>query len=225
MVHDLGNPLAALTMQAQLVLRRAKRGDFKPADVVEKPIAQMIETLKRLEVLVREFTEFSREQRLELCAVPLPNYLNNVLALWDAYAGARGVSLRSQLGADLPELRIDPEMFRRVLDNVIKNAVDASDVGGREIIVSAHRLAANRVRISIADEGVGVKLGIDVFRMFETTKPEGTGLGLAIAKQIVTAHSGEIHYEARSPRGTVFHVDLPIDGSRGQESGARGQGR
>jgi two-component system, LuxR family, sensor kinase FixL len=210
LVHDLGNPLAALTMQAQLVLRRARRGDFQPADVVEKPIEQMLETLKRLEALVREFTDFSREQRLKLSPVTLPTYLHNVVALWEAYGSARGVSLRTKLGSDLPQPPLDPELFRRVLDNVIKNAIDAIDPSG-EVVVKAHRHENGSVRISVADDGCGIPPDIDVFRLFETTKPEGTGIGLAIAKQIVIAHGGEIHYEPRSPRGTVFHIDLPTD--------------
>jgi PAS domain S-box-containing protein len=211
-VHDLGNPLAALTMQAQLILRRARRGDFQPSDVVAKPIDQMLETLERLQVLVREFTDFARERPLRILPIHLPEFLEGVTEMWDAYASARGVALRAQCGTDATELHADLEMLRRVLDNVIKNAVDAVDTMTGEVVVEASRLDAANVRISVLDDGCGVADGIDVFRLFETTKPDGTGIGLAVAKQIVLAHGGEISYERRKPRGTVFRIDIPIAG-------------
>jgi signal transduction histidine kinase len=54
--------------------------------------------------------------------------------------------------------------------------------------------------------------GVDVFKLFETTKTEGTGIGLAVAKQIVAAHGGVIEYLTRSPRGTIFQIELPLGG-------------
>ncbi len=211
-VHDLGNPLAALSMQAQLILRRAKRGDFQPAEMVERPVEQMLETLNRLETLAREFTDFAREQKLKLVKTPMRSYLLNVTAVWEAYAGSHHAALRVRVEPDLPEIEIDPEMLRRVLDNVIKNAIDAIEDDDGEVSISAHRCRQDRVCIEVADNGVGIEPGIDVFRMFETTKKEGTGIGLAIAKQIVLAHNGDIRHESRSPKGTVFHVELPLNG-------------
>lgn len=211
-VHDLGNPLAALTMQAQLILRRARRGDFQPADVVAKPVDQMLETLERLQVLVREFTEFARERPLRILPIHVREFLQGVTEMWDAYADARGVSLRAHCSQDVAEVHADLEMLRRVLDNVIKNAVDAIDTASGAVEVHASRVDTAHMRISVTDDGCGVPEGLDVFRLFETTKPDGTGIGLAVAKQIVLAHGGEITYERRVPRGTVFHIDLPIAG-------------
>lgn len=211
-VHDLGNPLAALTMQAQLMLRRARRGDIQPAEVIERPVAQMLETLERLEALVREFTDFARDRRLKLEVVELHPYLAEVAELWEAYAHDRGVGLRVDCSPNVPALRADREMIRRVLDNVIKNAIDAIDSGSGTVVLAAERHDDDQVRISVADDGCGVPEGLDVFRLFETTKSEGTGIGLAVAKQIVVAHSGDIHHEPRIPRGTVFHIDLPLSG-------------
>ncbi len=211
-VHDLGNPLAALSMQAQLILRRAGRGDFQPAEIVARPVEQMLETLNRLELLVREFTDFSREQKLKLARTPMGRYLPNVTELWDAYASSHGVSLRTRVEPDLPEINADPEMLRRVLDNIIKNAIDSISGGEGEVVVRANRCKQNRICINVSDDGCGVPPNIDVFRLFETTKKEGTGIGLAIAKQIVMAHNGDLRYESRSPKGTVFHIELPIHG-------------
>ena len=211
-VHDLGNPLAALTMQAQLVLRRARRKDFEPAEIVERPVEQMLETLNRLAALVGEFTEFARGRRLKIAPVSAQTYLLNVIDLWDAYASTRAVSLRSKVEDGLPDLPIDPETFRRVLDNVLKNAIDSIDSGSGDVVLSARRLNEKQIRISIADDGCGIPPDLDVFRLFETTKSDGTGLGLAIAREIVLAHGGEIRHENRSPHGTVFHIDIPVEG-------------
>jgi PAS domain S-box-containing protein len=211
-VHDLGNPLAALSMQAQLILRRAKRKDFEPADLVEKPVEQMLDTLGRMEVLIREFTEFAREQRLDLTITPMRTYLSNVTEVWDAYAAARGVSLHTRVEPNLPDIQADPEMLRRVLDNLIKNAVDAIDEEEGEVVVSAHRCKDDKVCVEVSDSGCGIPEGLDVFRLFETTKKDGTGIGLAIATQIVSAHRGDILHEPRTPKGTVFKLELPIYG-------------
>jgi two-component system, LuxR family, sensor histidine kinase DctS len=51
---------------------------------------------------------------------------------------------------------------------------------------------------------------LQVFRLFETTKAQGSGLGLAVSKQIVLAHGGDLLFNAREPRGTAFHIDLPL---------------
>ncbi len=211
-VHDLGNPLAALSMQAQLILRRAKRRDFEPPEVVEGPVQQMLETLNRLGVLVREFTDFAREQRLRLTKTPLLPYISDVTEVWQAYASSRGVDLTIQAEPNLPDIDADPDMLRRVFDNVLKNAIDAIDRDSGKVVVTAARCKQDRICICIDDDGCGIPDGIDVFRLFETTKEQGTGIGLAIAKQIVSAHNGDIVYESRTPRGTRFHIQLPITG-------------
>jgi hypothetical protein len=95
-----------------------------------------------------------------------------------------------------------------VLDNLIKNAIDAIGRTG-EVILSALLLASGKIQILVEDTGSGIPEGLEVFRLFETTKPQGTGIGLAIAKQLVQAHGGTISHSARTPRGTTFAIELP----------------
>jgi two-component system sensor kinase FixL len=64
----------------------------------------------------------------------------------------------------------------------------------------------------VSDDGPGVPDGVDVFKLFETTKPFGTGIGLPVSKEIVQAHGGTIEFAPRSPRGTVFRIVLPVTG-------------
>jgi PAS domain S-box-containing protein len=213
-VHDLGNPLAALSMQAQLILRRARRGDFTPREPVQQPTEQILTTLGRLEQLVREFTDFAREQRLNLAEVEVGRFLRNMADLWKPLAAAHGIELRVK--APQPDLviRVDAEKIQRVLDNLIKNAIDAVARNG-EVILRAAPSASGKVQILVEDSGSGIPQGLDVFRLFETTKPQGTGIGLAIAKQLVQAHGGTIVHRARDPHGTIFEIELPIIAASG----------
>lgn len=211
-VHDLGNPLAALSMQAQLILRRARRGDVQPAAPVQQPAEQILQTIRRLEGLVHEFTGFARDQRLNVKDVPIEPLLSSCVELWQALAAEHKIVLEFSDHADVHSVRGDEVMLRRVLDNLIKNAIEAIGEGPGEVSIETHVPIAGKIRIVIADSGSGVPEGVDVFKLFETTKAEGTGIGLAVAKQIIAAHGGVIDHAPRAPKGTVFRIELPIDG-------------
>ena len=209
-VHDLGNPLAALSMQAQLILRRAERGEA--INTVRSPAERILSATKRLDNLVREFMDFAREQRLDLRAIDLPPFLQDLVDMWLPVASDRDIALMLDVAADTLPVRADEEKLRRVLDNLVKNAVEAVDRGPGRVHIAVRRAEPERVRISVADTGPGIAKDLEVFRLFETTKPHGSGLGLAVARQIVLAHGGGISFSALQPHGTVFHVELPCHG-------------
>lgn len=211
-VHDLGNPLAALSMQAQLLLRRARRGDFVPVAPVQEPAEQIVSTLKRLENLIHEFTDFAREQHLDLREIEVASFLASCVDLWQALGHERGIAVRLGECGSLPRLYADEVMLRRVLDNLIKNALEAIADQSGEVVVAAQPASPGRIAILVADSGSGVPEGIDIFRLFETTKSDGTGIGLAVARQLVGAHGGLLDHAPRTPRGTVFRVELPVAG-------------
>jgi two-component system sensor kinase FixL len=211
-VHDLGNPLAALSMQAQLLLRRARRGDFTPVSKVQDPAEQILQTLRRLESLVREFMEFARDQRLDLRAVELPAFLRSCVDMWRPLAVAHGIDIALRCDEALPAVRADEIMLRRVLDNLVKNAIEAIGGGRGEVVLCAMLRTAGKIHLTVEDDGPGVREGIDAFKLFETTKSEGTGIGLAVARQIVAAHGGTIGHAPRQHGGTVFCIELPVSG-------------
>ena len=207
-VHDLGNPLAGISMQAQLLLRRAERVGN---DKLRAPAEMILSTVGRLDVLVREFLAFSREQRLALRSVAVPQLINEIVDLWRPVAATRAIDLSVDTGA-VEEIRADEAQLRRVLDNLVKNAIEAIDRGPGAVRIEARIPTTERIRISVEDTGPGIPPTIEVFRLFETTKAEGTGLGLAVARQIVIAHGGGITFAPRTPRGTIFQVELPRSG-------------
>jgi two-component system sensor kinase FixL len=208
-VHDLGNPLAGLSMQAQLIHRRVSRNPERPSRDLGAPADRIVSEVRRLDGLIKDFLDFARQQRLDLRTVALRSLLRRVVELWQPVAAARAVTIALEVAADVPPLTVDEDKIRRVLDNLVKNGVEAIGQGPGRVDVRARRMPGDRVRIDVADTGPGVPEGVDVFRLFETTKRDGSGLGLPIAKQIVVAHGGHIGFERGESTGTTFYVDLP----------------
>ncbi len=207
-VHDLGNPLAGLSMQAQLIQRRVTRTPERAGPDLAGPAERIVSEVRRLDALVKDFLDFARQQRLDVRTIALPPFLQRVLDLWQPVAAARDIALTLDVGPELTELSGDEDKLRRVLDNLVKNAVEAIDHGPGRVVLGARR-AEERVRITVADSGPGVPQSVELFKLFETTKRNGSGLGLSISKQIVLAHGGNIGFERLAPHGTAFHVDLP----------------
>lgn len=208
-VHDLGNPLAGLSMQAQLIHRRVSRSPERPSRDLAAPAERIVSEVRRLDGLIKDFLDFARQQRLRLQAVALPALVRRVFELWQPVAAARGIAIAIDVAADVPLLTADEGKLRRVLDNLVKNAVEAIEEGPGRVDMEVRRVADDRVRIAVSDTGRGMPEDVDVFRLFETTKRDGSGLGLPIAKQIVVAHGGHVGVERREPKGTTVYVDLP----------------
>jgi two-component system sensor kinase FixL len=216
LVHDLGNPISGLSMQAQLLMRRVRKQRRPVSDPLLQPAERILHAVERLNTLIRGFMDFAREQRLEIEDVDIADLARSVLDLWAAQrSDGGGVALELECEPKLGTVRGDESKLRRVLENLVKNAIDA--IGDRPgvVRVTIDRPQPGRVRISVADDGPGVAADVDVFCLFETTKPQGTGIGLAVAKQIVVAHGGGIDFANVEPHGAVFSIDLPVEGPPG----------
>ncbi len=211
-VHDLGNPLAGLSMQAQLVLHRARRDERQPVSVVVQPLERILSEVRRLDGRIKEFMEFSREQRLDLKPLDLGRFLQEVVDIWQPVAAERGITLRMDAPGNGLALTADDEKLRRVFDNLVKNAIEAIDRGPGHIGIHVSAPVPEAVRIAISDTGPGIPENVQAFRLFETTKANGSGLGLAVVKQIVLAHRGTIEFSRVAPHGTVFRIELPRTG-------------
>ncbi len=211
-VHDVGNPLAGLSMSAENLKRRLSRDETVSTDVFSRPMDRILSTVNRLSGLVGEFKDFLRDQQLRLADIELDDFLQDLVASWEEEAAAHGIELQRNQAADLPRIHADGPKLRRVLDNLIKNAIEAIDEGPGTITVRAQIPDAETVSISVEDSGPGLPDGLDVFALFETTKVHGSGLGLPIARQILDAHGGGIEFANCDPHGTKFILELPRRG-------------
>ena len=129
-----------------------------------------------------------------------------LLSLMDPVARSAGVSVAAELPESLPALSLDRQKIKQVLINLVRNAIEAMPDGGT-LTISA-RCHDGGVIIGVADTGVGIEPGLDIFDFFTSTKRGGTGLGLPISRRIVEAHGGRLTYESVPGRGTTFRVAL-----------------
>ncbi len=214
--HEIKNPLTPIQLSAQRIRRRF-RGRLADDPAAQKvfdecvgAITGQVETLKRL---VDEFSNFARLP----AADPRPDDLNALVAEAVAsYQGTEGVSFSTSFDEALPTVELDREQIRRVLTNLIDNAVAACAEAGtgpsRVEVRTVFDAPLETVRLEVADEGIGLRAE-DRRRIFEpyfSTKTHGTGLGLAIVSRIVADHRGYVRVHDNRPRGTRFIVELPV---------------
>ena len=212
-IHEIKNPLTPVGLAAE-TLKSAHANDPGRFDALfPSAIDMVLSSVRDLKELIAQFSRFSRlpEVRLERCH---PNELVRSALAPYAQGGPDGLSVRLDLAADLPDVEADPDQLRRVLLNVVNNALEAMEGRAGELRV-ATAAEEREVLITVVDQGPGVE---DVERIFEphyTTKVKGTGLGLAIARQIVEEHRGRITVESRIGHGTTVRIRLPAVDARG----------
>jgi len=206
LAHEVRNPLNSISLMLVLLKRRLAR----LAGGSDPDLAATVENVKReverLDGLVEEFLSLATLDRLERRRHDPAAVAREAVVLTGPGAAARGVTVREDLPA-LPPLSIDRQKLKQVLLNLLRNAVEAMP-GGGTLTVAARRQGSGVV-LEVADTGVGIEPGIDVFDFFTSTKRGGTGLGLPISRRIVEAHGGTLSYESEPGCGTVFRVLLP----------------
>jgi signal transduction histidine kinase len=212
-VHDLGNPLAGIAMQIDLLRRKAAVEPSPPLSGATRVLDQLAADVARLTALVREFLDFSREQRLSRRALGIGDLLDDVVRAWQPSAAARGIALECAVEPGLPAVLVDVEKMRRVFDNLVKNALEAIEGSAGTVSIRAAADGEDRVRIEVEDSGHGIPAGIDPFKLFQTSKPEGTGLGLPIVREIVDAHGGAVAIEPGAGGGACVRILLPVGGA------------
>jgi two-component system nitrogen regulation sensor histidine kinase NtrY len=208
--HEVKNPLTPIKLAAQR-LRRRYLGkipdDGKVFDECTQIISDQVDEIKNL---VNEFSRFARLPHLTLAPHDLNALVQEALTLYQEVQPR--ITLKFQPDPALPPISLDQEQIKRVLLNLVDNAL-ASIPGTGEITLSVQgEPEAERVRVEVADTGVGIPEH-DKGRVFEpyfSTKRGGTGLGLAIVHSIIADHQGQIRVEDNAPSGSRFIIELPM---------------
>jgi PAS domain S-box-containing protein len=215
--HDFNNVLTIVGGYLHMVLEATP-----PSDPRHESLKQILAASSRASTLTSQLMAFSRKQTVQPRLVNVNNLLTDMEALLRRVMGEH-ISLRTELGADLPFVKADPNQLEQVVINLSVNARDAMPMGGefriRTMFVQEKSDAAlgrdsgSRVCIQISDNGCG--MGQDVlehaFEPFFTTKEagKGTGLGLSSVYGIVKQNHGTIQLSSSPGRGTTFEISLP----------------
>ncbi len=208
--HEIKNPLTPIQLSAQR-LRKRYLNRFEAEDkVFDECTRVIIEQVETMKTLVNEFSQFARMPQ----AQPVPNDLNAIAAeVTTLYKQAHPqLDLRFHEDGSLPLVELDREQVRRVVLNLLDNAVAAVGKGGRISLRTRYDRPLQIAVLEVADDGPGIPVE-DRQRVFEpyfTTKEGGTGLGLSIVKKIMEDHQGYIRVLSNVPRGSVFVLEFPI---------------
>ncbi len=211
--HEIKNPLTPIQLSAQRLRRRYLdrfQGDDGVFDECTRMIVKQVDELKNL---VNEFSSFARMP----ASNPAPNRLNEVVAeaLVLYQEGHKDIRFTFRQDPLVPEFNLDREQLKRVIINLLDNAVDAMAGVGEIELETAFNPGLQMATLTIADSGCGIPAE-DKPRLFEpyfSTKKGGTGLGLAIVSTIISDHNGYIRVKDNHPQGTRFIVELPINGN------------
>jgi len=201
--HELRTPLTVIRSQAEAIA-----DGVNPAD--ETHLAPIVAATRTLESLADDLLAEAGALHPDREPVDVGPLVNETIEAFRAEAEAAGVRLDSRLATDLPSLEADPAQLRRVLGNLIANALAHT---GRDGMVRVEASTSpGSVRLTVRDDGTGMPADLlpRVFDRFaKGPGSTGSGLGLAIVRDLVEAHGGTVSAESTEGIGTAVQVTLP----------------
>lgn len=193
--HEVRNPLAGIKLRLDVALR-----SDEATPQIREDLGVALAEVGRLDRLVAALLASAR--RGTMGPVSLAALVDERIAIAAPLAGARSVEVHRDGDGELVS---DRDALSQALDNLIRNAIEASPPGSPvEVAIQPH---ADRVELAVSDRGAGAS-GVELFEPFATTKPEGVGLGTFIARSLITAIGGTITYEREDP-WTRLRISLP----------------
>lgn len=222
--HEIKNPLAGISGAIQVLSE-----DFDVKDPRHLITEQIIKQTKRMDKTIRDLLNFAQPLDAELSKVDVNDILETSLFICLPNPAASKIMVDKSYETNLPTLTTDAKHLQQVFINVILNAIQAMPNGGILTLTTSLEdrcdgenklpVAEMLIRVRIADSGHGIseEVADKIFSPFCTTKTEGTGLGLSITKRILEIHNASISYESSEGEGTVFVIDLPLNGREGAD--------
>ena len=214
LAHEIKNPLTPIQLSAERIKHKlGAKLNKDDTDILNKAVATIVNQVDAMKTMVNEFSEYARAPKLNLELTDINKFIKEISHLFEN----SGIKIVTKLSKDLPEIRVDVNMMRQVLINLIQNAQDAmmNNTKKQIIQINTNKLK-NYIVLSIEDNGPGFSADIlkKAFEPYVTTKSHGTGLGLAIVKKIIEEHEGAIAIENIKNSGALIKIQLPISKSK-----------
>ena len=221
--HEVKNPINAIVIHLEILRERLLQLDpetRRHMDIIASEI-------QRLDRVVKTLVDFTRPIDLRLSEVDLRKLMEEVASLAEPEARQHGVKIVRQEGARPLPARIDADLLKQALLNVVLNGVQAMPQGGTLVLSSqAHD---NSAKLEIRDQGGGIDPEIrdKIFNLYFTTKKSGSGIGLAVSYRVLQLHNGTLEFDSEAGKGTTFRFILPLTmgaDARGDEMAAESRG-
>jgi len=203
--HEVKNPLNAILLHVDVAKAKLARGanDLGPEmEIISREIL-------RLDRVVKTFLDFTRPVELNLSEVAVEGFMAELVELARPQADASNIRVAVEQSAGGVEVRMDRDLMKQALLNIVFNAIEAMPNGGELRFQASADEDNAEIRISDTGEGIPPELREKIFRLYFTTKAGGSGIGLAMTFRIVQLHDGTIDFTSQPGKGTAFFVRLP----------------
>jgi signal transduction histidine kinase len=205
MAHEIRNPLAGVLGALQVIDAEMPETD------ANKPIVQeMMVQMERMNLAVNDLLAYARPTPPKFDTTDLNGILDRTLSILNSQVRKRNIAVEASLDRSLPFITADKKLLQQLLWNLILNALQAMEAGGRLTVSTAGDDAEVTVRIRDTGRGIPERDLANIFKPFYTTRHQGTGLGLTISRRIVEAHGGTLTLESAENSGTTCTVRLPL---------------
>ena len=209
LAHEIKNPLTPIQLSAERLRRHFAGAPPAAKALVDECTQTIVGEVESLKGLVDEFSQFARMPSPRTVPTDLAQLITDTLALYNGIF--TDVRIDQRFAPGLPLVRLDPEQIRRVIINLVDNAIEAMERRG-QIVVETQLDAANSRRPRRRRRrrpGIPPAEREKLFLPYYSTKRRGSGLGLAIVRRIIAEHGGSIDVGDNTPRGTRFTIELP----------------
>lgn len=204
--HEVKNPLNSMRLWIENLKENLPAGEEEP----RKAVKILDNEIDRLDRVVRTFLDFTRPVELKLEETSLAELCAEVVALAQPQIRKAQVEVAQEIEAGLPPTLADRALLQQALLNLVLNACEAMNGGGRLTLSLLRK--GEMGEIAVADTGCGIppELHGKIFQLYFTTRPGGSGIGLATTYRIVQLHNGSIDFSSETGRGTTFRIELPL---------------
>lgn len=202
--HEVKNPINAIVVHLEL-LRSKVTGDAGAARHLEVIQSE----IHRLDRVVQTLVDFSRPVELQLKDQDLRDIVSSVLMLASAELETRNVTVVSELPEHPVIVRVDADLLKQAILNVVLNGAQAMPDGGELALRLSEDARAAVLKIEDHGEGIPNEIRDRIFDLYFTTKREGSGIGLAMTYRILQLHHGQLDVESRLGKGSTFTLRIP----------------
>ena len=206
--HDLRNPLQTITGELYLAKDEVQDLPESPQkSSLQESIAVIEEQAAYMDKIVSDLQAFVQPVRIDKKPINLKALIESVLL---SIVIPSNITVQTQIGEGFPELKADLQLLKRVLINLVTNAVQAMPNGGQLSVVSEVN-SQGHIALTVKDTGVGIvdSIKTQIFTPLFTTKSRGQGFGLAVCKRVMEAHGGNITFESTEGMGAKFTIEFP----------------